>query len=291
MKYVSMDIVRFKGGLGNQMFQYALVEALRSRGREVYCNLGFYRRHPDLRPFIIEQVFRNLNLNEIDDSAFDKVDEKWKKIKNDENKLKNYKKDNKNIFFYVENEDGKYDEDIFKTINCTFVGYWQSEKYFKNIRNQILRVFDFTNLEPKLKEFGEQLKKTYISIHIRRGDYLKFAMYQTISLEYYWNSIDYINNIFPDAKFIVFSDDTNWVSKIFDLDNMIVCKPEFFDDYKDWYDMYLMTLCKGNIIANSSFSWWGAWLNKNEKAITISPRKWLDGYETPDIWCDKWIRI
>lgn len=286
-----MDIVRFKGGLGNQMFQYALVEALRSRERDVYSSLGFYRKHLDLRPFELDQVFENVYLNEIEDSVFDKIDEEWKKIKKDKNLLSQFKKDKRNRFFYVEDKDGKYDESVFDTTNCTFVGYWQSETYFRNIKSKILHVFDFTNLEPKVREFGKQLNNDFISVHIRRGDYLKFDKYQTISLEYYWNAINCMKKIFPNAKFIFFSDDINWVIQTFDLENMIVCRPEFFDDYKDWYDMYLMTLCKGNIIANSSFSWWGSWLNQNANVVAISPKKWLKGCETPDIWCDGWIKI
>lgn len=286
-----MDIVRFKGGIGNQMFQYALMEALRNRGRNVCCNLGFYRRHSELRPFQLDQIFGNLYLNEIEDSVFDGIDDEWKKIKKDENKLRQFKDDKRNRFFYVEDEDGKYDKEIFETQNCTFVGYWQSEKYFKNIRTQIVHSFDFKNLEPKVKEFGKLLEKNYIGVHIRRGDYLKSDLYQTISVKYYWKAMYYMTSILPEAKFIFFSDDINWVFQMFDLENMIVCKPDFFDNYKDWYDMYLMTLCKGNIIANSSFSWWGAWLNKNDDAITVSPQKWLNGYGTPDIWCDEWIKM
>lgn len=291
MKIIYMDIVRFKGGLGNQMFQYALMEALRSRERDVYSSLGFYRRHLEFRSFQLNKIFTNLYLNEVEDSIFDKIDEEWKKIKKNENLLERFKQNNMKRFFYVENEDGKYDENIFKTVNCTFVGYWQSERYFKNIRPQIIHAFEFTNIEPKLKELGEQLKKGFISIHIRRGDYLKLDIYQTVSLEYYWRAINYMKDIFPELKFIFFSDDINWVAEMFDLKNMIICRPEFFDDYKDWYDMYLMTLCKGNIIANSTFSWWGTWLNKNDDVITISPKKWLAGYETQDIWCDEWIKM
>lgn len=78
-----MDIVRFKGGLGNQMFQYALIEALRNNDRDVYCSLGFYQKHPDLRPFILDKIFRELNLLEIKEERFEEIDKKWNKIKTD----------------------------------------------------------------------------------------------------------------------------------------------------------------------------------------------------------------
>lgn len=287
-----MDIVRFKGGLGNQMFQYALVEALRNQGREVHCNLGYYRKYPDLRPFILNQVFTDLNLNEIDDQIFRDIDNKWQIIKNNKSLLKQFKKNKKERFFYVENEDSKYDKDIFETKNCTFVGFWQSDKYFNNIGHHIKKIYDFKNIEPKLYKLGKQLSKNYISIHVRRSDYLlQSERYCTFSMEYYDKAIKYISSKISEAKFIFFSDDKNWVRNNFKLNDMIICETELFDNYKDWYDMYLMTLCKGNIIANSSFSWWGAWLNKNLDSIVIAPKIWLNGCETPDIWCENWIRM
>ena len=94
-----------------------------------------------------------------------------------------------------------------------------------------------------------------------------------------------------NLRFIIFSDDINWAEENLKYDNAIFCRKEMFDDDQDWYDMYLMTKCKGNIIANSSFSWWGAWLNQNEGHVAIAPNKWLNGKSTPDIWCEKWIRL
>lgn len=284
-----MDIVRFKGGLGNQMFQYALVEALRSKGREVCCNLGFYRNHPESMPFVLDQVFLNLELNEISDNIFEKIDKKWRKIKSDEKALKNFELDYRNRFFYVEKEDCKYDKNIFKTKDCTFVGYWQTEKYFKTIRKKIIKLYTFENIELKLEKLGRQIENQYVSVHIRRGDYLNTSLFHTFTIDYYIKAIRYIERIMPGVNFIFFSDDTNWVKNNFELKNMIVCEANLFENYKDWYDMYLMTLCRGNIIANSSFSWWGAWLNKNKNAVIIAPHKWFAGCNTPDIWCENWI--
>lgn len=286
-----MDIVRFKGGLGNQMFQYALVEALRSRQREVGCSLGFYKNHPDLMPFILDQVFKQVDLYEVEDSVFQRIDERWKRIKSNETVLKEFKQDVKRRFFYVEDEVGKYDNKIFQTENSTFVGYWQTEKYFADIKDTIKEKYKFEDLEPDLRDFSRRLRKGYVSVHIRRNDYLNDSVYQTFSNEYYINAIQYIKKKMPEAKFIFFSDDREWVCGNFKLPDMIVCEPKWFDNYKDWYDMYLMTACQGNIIANSSFSWWGAWLNQNERQIVIAPDRWLNGRATPDIWCENWHRI
>lgn len=286
-----MDIVRFKGGLGNQMFQYALIEALRSRGREVKSSLGYYYNHPEQRAFILNKVFKNIDLNDIEEIEFIEIDKKWKRIKESTDLLENFKKDTKNRFFYVEETFGIYNDDVFETQNCAFVGYWQTEKYFLNIRNRILDCFYFDICDQKLERLGKQIKDKYVSVHIRRGDFLSVDIHNVCSLEYYQKAIEYMSKLFPESKFIFFSDDIDWVEKKFKGENMVMCKKDFFDSYQDWYDMYLMTLCKGNIISNSTFSWWGAWLNKNPEKVVIAPRVWLNGIESHDIWCNNWIKL
>lgn len=284
-----MDIVRFKGGLGNQMFQYALVESLRHRGREVGCNLGFYRKHPNLMPFVLDKVFENVFLNEVCDEEYNEIELEWEKIKKS-GKVEFFKRDLRNRFFYVEEEACKFDRNIFKTNNCTFVGYWQTYKYFEDIRENLLNRYKF-HVDNELEKLGNMLSKEYVSIHVRRKDYLSFDRYQTCSDTYYKNAIKKIKEIFPGAKFIFFSDDIEWVREAFQISDRILCSPNDFNVYRDWYDMYLMTRCVGNIIANSSFSWWGAYLNQNDNHIVIAPKKWFNGADTPDIWCDNWIRI
>lgn len=288
-----MDVVRFKGGLGNQMFQYALVEALRDRGREVKCSLGYYRNHPNLMHFELDQVFKNVVLNEILDEDFEVIDAQWRQIKNNKDSLERLKRDVKKRFFWVE-ESGKeqtYQEDVFRTRNCTFVGYWQSDKYFRICSERIRRIFCFYNLEKPLCMLGEKLKKNYVGVHIRRQDYLMDSKYNTFTIDYYQRAMKYFQTIISGIKFIFFSDDIEWVKEHFSMENGFVCSEELFEEYKDWYDMYLMTQCVGNIIANSSFSWWGAWLNQNKNSIVIAPKKWINNRKTPDIWCESWIRM
>ena len=103
----------------------------------------------------------------------------------------------------------------------------------------------------------------------------------------------YIRNIIPDVQFICFSDDKQWMNKSIELRNegITICSEELFSSYCDWYDMYLMTCCRGNIIANSSFSWWASWLNKHKDKIIVAPKFWINGWDIPDIWCDNWIRM
>lgn len=286
-----MDIVRFKGGLGNQMFQYALIEALRFYGRKVGGNLGFYRKHSDVRPFILDKVFQGIELNEVSDRDFESIDHRWIEVKQNDEKYQYYKKNPAERFFYVEDNVYHYDENVFKARECTYVGYWQTERYFKNIRDKILQSFEFDVNNNMLKELGKKLTENYVGVHIRRGDYLSSQVYYACNVDYYKRAIEVMKRKIGNARFIFFSDDMKWVYDQFHMEDALFFDATMVSDYQDWYDMYLMTKCCANIIANSSFSWWGAWLNQNTEKVTISPKIWLNGRQTPDIWCDKWIKL
>ena len=137
-------------------------------------------------------------------------------------------------------------------------------------------------------KYGDILnKEETISIHIRRGDYLeKEDRHPVCRMEYYQAAIEYIDT-FNSPIFIIFSDDIEWCKKHFIGDNYI-----FIQDEEDYIDLYLMSLCKHNIIANSSFSWWGAWLNKNINKKVIAPQNWFGVNKrlpTQDIYCEEWI--
>lgn len=291
-----MDIVRFSGGLGNQMFQYAFMEALKSRGRDVKASLGYYNRHPDSMPFSLERIFSNLDIGYVSDTEFDAIDEKWKRIKQ-VNLQEEFCKKYLDRFFWVEDvikEPCTYQPNVFLTKNCVFVGYWQTEKYFKNIRNILTLKFEFANINHALKELGDMLSdREYVSVHIRRGDYLQNPdIYMGIcTKDYYIRAIRYIQSIKPDIRVVFFSDDLNWVRNNFNIQDAVYCNEDMFGHYEDWYDMYLMSRCKYNIIANSSFSWWGAWLNQTAQKVVIAPKKWYRFNDTPDIWCEGWIKL
>ena len=290
-----MDIVRFGGGLGNQMFQYAFMEALVSRGREVQASLGYYDKHPDAMRFCLCDVFPTIKLNYISNSEFDKIDEKWKKIKQDNDSKEAFLKNTKERFFWVEDPDfSTYRSDIFETKACTFVGCWQTEKYFLDLRENLLNKFKFKKVE-ELDNYIKKLKekKTCISVHVRRGDYLKQEeIFGNICTEkYYNNAIEYMKNNVSNSKFIFFSDDINWVKDNFNMPEAEYCTREKFNIHEDWYDMYLMSQCSHNIVANSSFSWWGAWLNRNDNKIVVSPKKWSNIFPMPDIHPSSWIQL
>lgn len=291
-----MDIIRFSGGLGNQMFQYAFMEALKSKGRDVRASLGFYNKHSEAMPFSLCTVFPEIELEYVSDSEFDLIDRKWKDMK-EKGIEKSFFNNCSERFFWVENiaeEPGTYHPEVFLTKNCTFVGYWQTEKYFKDIRTNLIKKFRFETNRSALKDFAEKLSdEAYVSVHVRRGDYLTYAdSYMGICTQgYYQKAIAYIKSKERNTKFIFFSDDMDWVKKNIYISEAIYCERQMFGDYEDWFDMYLMTICRHNILANSSFSWWGAWLNQNEEKIVIAPDRWLLYSDTPDVWCNGWIKL
>lgn len=281
-----MRIVQIIGGLGNQMFQYAFYKALRYYSKEeVKIDISEFKGYKLHNGFELENLFfieKNILASE----------EEIKKLKDTRplfkvrKKLKILKKSH-----YIENHFFKFRNEIFLLNNKYFQGYWQNENYFKMIENIIRKDFRFKKeLNKKSLKILKRIKEeNSISIHIRRGDYLKYPQYQGVcTLEYYNKAINYIKNKIENPKFYIFSNDLEW------------CKEQFSENYifinfnkgeDSWMDMYLMSECKHNIIANSSFSWWGAWLNQNIKKIVITPNEWTKNSEdSKEIISLKWTK-
>jgi hypothetical protein len=181
--------------------------------------------------------------------------------------------------------------------NIHLDGYWQSEKYFIDIANTIRH--DFTlkkEMTAKSRELSEKIKNTNsVSIHIRRGDYLssKFSsIYPVLTMDYYRQALDAIKNKIKDPYIFIFTDDIHWVK-----DNLYITGPKEFvsgqEEINVNEELILMSQCRHNIIANSSFSWWGAWLNSNTDKIVIAPQNWLSvkNYNINDLVPEKWIKI
>lgn len=147
----------------------------------------------------------------------------------------------------------------------------------------------------KTKEMSEQIDhdENAVSIHVRRGDYLEPKYWKTTGcvcqLPYYLNAIAEMNKRISQPSYYVFSDDIAWVKE-----NLPLPKAFFIDWNKgteSWQDMMLMSRCRHHIICNSTFSWWGAWLNPRENKTVIMPERWFRHCETPDICPDKWIKV
>jgi hypothetical protein len=169
-------------------------------------------------------------------------------------------------------------------------GFFQSEKYFVKNREEIIKYlsFDFIQNDYIKNKYPFILNKRCTSIHVRRGDYLRYQNHHpTQSLEYYMKGVDILKD--KTDLFVIFSDDIEWCKQNIKIENSV-----YITDEKDYIELYLMTLCENNITSNSSFSWWGGWLNNNPKKIVIGPKIWFGSaiqHNTGDIIPEKWIKI
>lgn len=285
-----MKIIRFLGGLGNQMFQYACYKALQKEYPNVKADLSSYKVDKPHNGYELESIF-NLKLNTISpfiENLYNLNNRKWLYRKLRKIRLLN-------IVHTEEQKHFTYDPSIFTNSNYQYyVGFWQNEKYFVNTANEIREDFEFNPLSDQknidiLNKINESIS---ISLHVRRGDYIGHPSFGGIcNKEYYRNAIQYIQSKIDNPKFFVFSNDIDWCMK-----NLKMINTEFIswnNSTNSYLDMHLMSKCKHNIIANSSFSWWGAWLNKNPNKIVIGPQKWLneDAYDTSTILPKDWIRL
>jgi hypothetical protein len=181
--------------------------------------------------------------------------------------------------------------------NSYLSGLWQTEKYFKDCEEIIRTEFTFKQpLNKKNSELSETIRrKNSVSIHIRRGDYIynseEYKIHGLCSIDYYKKAVECIANKAGELTLFIFSDDIEWVKNNLKFDFPIIFVDNNVDDIHE--DLRLMSLCKHNIIANSTFSWWGAWLNNNKEKIVIAPKKWFNEFEadTKDIYPDSWMRI
>ena len=175
------------------------------------------------------------------------------------------------------------------------MGTWQSRHYFEGADEEVRRAFVFN--EDLLNEPTRKLRDAIrdcnaVSLHVRRDDYLSAQYAQGFggicTKEYYQNAISVINERIEHPQLFVFSDDINWCHENLDVANAVFVDCNHGDE--SWQDMYLMSCCKHNIIANSTFSWWGAWLNENPDKIVVAPDKWWNGLKD-DVVPEEWIRI
>lgn len=275
-----LSIVRFKGGLGNQMFQYAFFLSLKKRHPFSWFLFDLdesLSSHSGYQLDIISNantLWRNKWFRRIK-KYFPILIKKTRIIKQ-ANSLEFCKK------YYQKN-----------STFTLYDGYWQSEKYFKNIANIVQKTFTFNEelLNKQSKQLASSIgEKNYVSVHIRRGDYLNLTDYLGIcDISYYLGAIDYIKNNIHNPTFVFFSDDIPWVKESIIEENAMYVD---WNQGKDsWQDMYLMSKCQHNIIANSSFSWWGAWLNNNPQKIVVAPKQWFKYSPNYDIIPDGWITI
>ena len=262
-----MIISKINGGLGNQMFQYAIAKAIAIKHNKTFkLDITAYET------YTLHNGYR-LNIFNIEENiATEKDVETLKGKENIFNKILNKFNLLKNV--YTEKERTIFDKGVFLRDDIYLDGYWQNEKYFCDIRDEILKDFSLKeNNTLKVKEYLEQINNTNsVSIHIRRGDYSKHPEIGILDISYYIDAINFINTKIKNPTFYIFSNDIEWCKSNFDFigNKVFIC-----DTKTEVDDMTLMRNCKHYIVANSSFSWWSAWLNENEDKIVIAPKKWM----------------
>lgn len=295
---LNKKIIKLNGGLGNQMFQYAFACALQNKfATDVKFDFSYFedvKSNQEVTTRKFELGVFTFNCEEA--SKEDLANIRKPRFKS---KLKNTiaKKSPKafDINYVREKNNTAYDKSLLKDYYLYFEGYFQNEKYFKQIRNDLIEKFSLKEpLDEQNQSALNKIKETNsISIHIRRGDYVTLDYVNKIHgvcpVEYYKKAIEYIANKVKSPHFFIFSDDIKWV-----IENLKIEYPYTVVDFnqdKGWLDMNLMKQCKHNIIANSSFSWWGAWLNINPKKIVVAPKKWTAKKQKCDIVPKNWTRL
>lgn len=296
-KINSTICVKIVGGMGNQMFQYSFGKYLSIKNKDLlFLDISFYERQNGntKRKF-------DLNIFNITSNKIAKAEEIKNFLGIYRNRIisKLLKKFNKKPKYLLEEEYFEFNNNFknWNKENALIIGYFQSEKYFKEIEDIIKNEFKIKNelLSEKIKKITKELNEIEsVSIHVRRGDYVSNLStnkyHGVLPIGYYKKAIDIINKKINNPTFYLFSDDIEWCkNNLKDLSNNIV----FIEKQKDYEDLELMKNCKHNIIANSSFSWWGAWLNENSEKIVIAPNDWFanKNINTKDLIPETWIKI
>ena len=265
-----MKIVKIYGGLGNQMFQYAFAKELNNKfPNEVFIDTIWGNKNTIHHGYELDKLF-NIDLNEADVKSIKELstspDNFFLKIKRKYFTKKTH---------YID-KDFIFSDKVFnQSKNCYYEGYWQSEDFFSSVKEQIKNIYQFKlPLDKENQDLLSKLGNNSLSIHVRRGDYLKEKSLNICNLDYYKNAL---NKILKEEKItgiIFFSNDIDWVKENINTENI----PTYYSTKnlgKDsWKDMALMSLCSHNIIANSSFSWWAAYLNNNPTKKILCPEIW-----------------
>ena len=292
-----MVIVQLVGGLGNQMFQYAAARRIANiNNTSLKFDISHFKyyqdRQYDLDCFNVTQDFATteeiMRLRGPKTRSFNGL--VFKSLE----KYKPYYRRR-----YIRERHYHFDPEIFKISSDVYLeGYWQSEKYFKDIEDIIRNEFKIKHKpDSENRKMGPEISGLQsVSIHIRRGDYVSDPVinkfHGVCPLEYYYTAIKRIAKTIKNPHFYIFSDDIKWAQ-----DSLKIPYPTTFITNnatgKPFEDLRLMSFCKHHIIANSSFSWWGAWLSVNAGKIVFAPKKWFidAGNNINDLIPGSWHRL
>ena len=283
-----MVAVQLSGGLGNQMFEYALYLKLKALGKEVkiddFTCYGSGQRTKQLGVF-------GLSYDRLTREEYEKLtDSSMQPAARLRRKLTGRKD-----LSYRE-ADINFDGKVLETEPALLQGCFQTERYFEDIAEEVREAFRFRNFAPNVRtrDYERQITESCsVSVHIRRGDYLdpKYSgLYEGICDEaYYERAIRQMKALLPDAVFFFFSNDIGWVKEHYSGEAYVAVEGNGEDT--GYADLWLMSKCRHHIIANSSFSWWGAWLNDAPDKKVIAPKRWLNGRDCRDIYTKEMILL
>ncbi len=267
-----MNYVEVKGGLGNQLFQYTFYKYLEKKsGHKVLLHTDFFKNIDSFE----EATKRKLGLDRFD-CDFVAV----------------------SGFISCEKlvKESDYKDSMLSQDEVFFSGYWQNKRFFLEVMDDIRKdlLLKDENIQDEVKELAKELRAVdSVAIHFRRGDYLSEQnkkIFTSLSVDYYQKAIAQLaERNGADLKGYIFTDEPEYVSGIIDQLGSIDIK--LMPVREDYEDLYLMSCARHHIIANSSFSWWGAALGDTESGITIAPAKWYVDGRTPDLYLRNWISI
>lgn len=295
-----MVIIRMTGGLGNQMFQYALYQKLVSQGKEVKFDDKSEYTLANARPIMLWAF--GIDYPKATTAEIDKITDGSLKLPA---KIRRKLFGRKSLKY--NEKDCNFDAAVLGKEPAYLTGYFQSERYFKEVEDAVREAFTFdeaifagleTELKNKITIYQIDIENTLsVSLHIRRGDYLSSAdIYGGNCTEaYYAKAIEIMKHKYPEAVFYVFSNEDDWAEEWCKEQELrtgakfvpVTGVPEELG----YLDMFLMSKCKHHIVANSSFSWWGAYLNPSKEKCVIAPARWYNNQDCKDIYTPEMLKI
>jgi hypothetical protein len=275
-------VVPFIGGFGNQIFEYVFYMWLKSNypDKKVYADLSYYIKFKPHNGFELTKVFPKIKIDILSARESFRVNKELPMVyggpgKHKANALRkainrSFFGNRPNIYFNEENNFGVMAvRTAIEEGKRVLSGYWQDVEYYLDVLDVLSDTLVFAE-RPKLLFEDEIRLENAVSVHVRRGDYVGTSRMQETGDNYYKKAVEYISEKVENPVFYFFSDDPDYVQKNFDwLDNIVIVRGNNTSDSGN--DMYLMSLCKHNIIANSSYSTWAAYLNGNPEKIVVYP--------------------
>ena len=290
-----MVIVKISGGLGNQIYKYALYRKFQSLGIEAKMSLEYFRNEKILKSvpghsvrYLLGDIFSGV----VESFSTDDEDRKYKKFSTN-SVLRLLARKRFIPSFVLEDIQGSSTNYCPKILNLEkgYVdGYWQSMKYSSDIIDKLRKELSFKNpLTGQNEAVAAEIRNSNsVSIHVRRGDYIN-TEYELLGAEYYNKALAVVYKKIQDPMFFIFSDDIEWCKENFKIEGTFITWNKGDDSY---IDMQLMSLCKANIVANSTFSIWAASLNSNKGHFVIHPYKYSKfDLQKKDRWPEEWIEI